>query len=175
MRPGGRVSWWWPGSRCCGPARLTAGKCSSQRWLASGACGWPCTSWSAMLVGRGLPLSHLASELGPLVPSAQLPADLHAPQGVLMWVVAMPVLLVNARHGRAAGVAGRARPGGLAVRFLLRGDRRLAVAVIYPRPGQQGKADDERPLALHPPPQLLWRGDPLVGDLADTLALPGGG
>ena len=86
-------------------------------------------------------------------------------QAVLAWIVSAPFLaaLAGERRFGALDVAGH-RP------------RRWSASCSRPsatrrwplqgRPGQQGAGDGPRPVALHPPSELLRRGLHLVGRLA---------
>ena len=87
-----------------------------------------------------------------------------SPQAVIMWFVSLPVQL-----GRTARRRRRAAPWSpcsaccLGRRVRLRDRRRRPARRVQGRPGQQGQGHGPRPVALHPPPQLLRRRRRLVG------------
>ena len=89
-------------------------------------------------------------------------------QGVLMWIVSLPVQL-SATAAEPASFGPLAYLGAAVwtVGLPVRDHRRRPARPVQGRPGQQGPGDGPRPVALHPPPQLLRRLLRVVGHLPD--------
>ena len=85
-------------------------------------------------------------------------------QGILLWIISIPLLAAQFSSQPARlTVFGFRRRSSLADRLLLRSRWRLPIGALQGQPGQQGQGHEQRRVALHPPPQLLWRCRPVVG------------
>ncbi len=75
-------------------------------------------------------------------------------QAALAWIVSLPLQGAAGEAG-GLGTARLDRCCRLGARARVRDDRRCPVGGLQGRPGEQGRDHGPRPLALHPPPQLL--------------------
>jgi len=76
-------------------------------------------------------------------------------QGVLMWVVSLPLQLGQVEESPGFGPIGTMGISRVGCRSVLRGSRRCAVATLQVGPLERGPGDVVGSVALHAPPELL--------------------